>query len=168
MSKLVLVWYVSELHRRRHQTDWGKKEVAHISVNPGFFRVPPFTPEQKAMCTVGRDEGSNPVHQSRRARICWTHTLLRPLVGAQTSMRFSPCPQLPEQGAASTALAALAPGAEAAAGGLLDFETDVDSAEGRWVQHGQTCMPRPLPAWDAGEAAKWYDAVQEVILPFVD
>lgn len=77
-------------------------------------------------------------------------------------MKFTPCPMLPDQGAAVVAFAALVPGAAAAAGQLLDFETRVD-AFGVWSQHGSSCVPRPLPAWGEGQANAFYQLVQQVI-----
>lgn len=79
-----------------------------------------------------------------------------------TVMKFHPCPQSPEQGASVVTFAALVPGAEAASGRLLDFETSI-GALGLWSQTGENCVPRTLPKWDAAEVAKWYDAVQLVI-----
>lgn len=135
ISKLLIVWYVQVLQGRELAASASKVTTAHISVNPGFFRAPPFTPDQKAEC--------------------------------REAMHFSPCPQLPAQGAASTAFAALVPGAEAAAGRMLDFETDVDKVAGKWVQSGETCVPRPLPEWDEAEAEKWYSSVQSIIDQYV-
>lgn len=103
--------------------------ISHISVNPGFFRVPPFTPDQKAQCAQ--------------------------------ALHFSPCPQTPAQGAASTAFAALTPGAQAATGQMLDFKTDI-GADG-WMQSGETCVPRPLPSWVQAESEAWYEAVQRIV-----
>jgi NAD(P)-dependent dehydrogenase (short-subunit alcohol dehydrogenase family) len=140
MSKLVLVYYVQELSKRAHKAKQVARastaptpSIAHISVNPGFFRAPPFTPEQKAQCAQ--------------------------------ALRFSPCPQTPAQGGTSTAFAALTPGAEAAAGQMIDFTTD--SGAGGWVQSGDTCIPRSLPTWVEAESEKWYDAVQEIVGRFV-
>ena len=122
--------------------------------------------------------------------------------------QFTPCPQSPEQGAASIAFTALVPGAAAAAGGMIDFETTVGApapatrtralaplrrrcrhkhplpirrvarflisalstsflmgSAGKVVfrQSGDTCVPRPLPAWPAAESAKWWSLVQGAI-----
>lgn len=84
-------------------------------------------------------------------------------LACDTVARFRPCPQLPDQGAAVVAFAALVPGAEAAAGSLLDFRTSL-GALGTWSQDGENCVPRPLPTWDAVESGKWYDLVQSIIL----
>lgn len=136
MSKLVLVHYVKELSKRaKEAAEMARASVrsasviSHISVNPGFFRVPPFTPDQKAQCAQ--------------------------------ALHFSPCPQTPAQGAASTAFAALTPGAHAATGQMLDFKTDI-GADG-WMQSGETCVPRPLPAWVQAESEAWYEAVQRIV-----
>jgi len=131
ISKLLLVWYVKVLQAREPQPTATATATTHISVNPGFFRTPPFTPGQKEEC--------------------------------REAMHFTPCPQTPDQGAASTAFAALVPGAEAAAGRMLDFATTIDKVGGKWVQGGETCVPRPLPDWDEAEAEKWYDSVQQIL-----
>lgn len=79
-----------------------------------------------------------------------------------TVMRFRPCPQTPAQGAAGIAFAALVPGAAQTGGAMIDFETKVD-ALGAFTQSGDSCVPRPMPKWDAAEAAKFYDLVQAAI-----
>ena len=127
-SKLALVHY-TKLQATRI------KGLLSVSVNPGYFRTPPFTPQQRAACD-----------------------------GPHAQLRFRPCPQLPAQGAASTAFAALTPGLDAAAGSLIDFATNLTQP---WSQGGETCVPRPLPPWDDADADAWYDTVQRVVRPFV-
>ena len=80
-------------------------------------------------------------------------------------MRFEPCPQLPEQGAAGIAFAALVDGAGDAPADLrlIDFETRHGPLGLTWTQHGDSCVPRPAPKWDPAEASKWFDLVQRAI-----
>jgi NAD(P)-dependent dehydrogenase (short-subunit alcohol dehydrogenase family) len=126
------------VHYTSHLDAWirarpSPRATGALVVNPGLFRSPPFSLSDELAC--------------------------------KAAMRFEPCPQLPEQGAAPIAFAALVDGAGAAPAKerLIDFETRFGPLGLLWTQHGQSCTPRPLPKWDAAEAARWFELVQQVV-----
>jgi len=132
VSKFLVIHYTNELDKwLREPTPAGYRNVNALAVNPGYFRVPPFTLSDRLACG--------------------------------TVMRFRPCPQLPEQGAAPIAFAALVAGADSAPEGkrLLDFETTRIGPA--YFQHGDNCAPRAPPKWEAAEAADWFKLVQEAV-----
>jgi hypothetical protein len=77
---------------------------------------------------------------------------------------WKPCPQYPEQGAASTLWTAVEPGLENRwNGALIDFHTTV-GGEKEWVQDGVSCVPRPVPpGWSDEDRASFYSMVQAVV-----
>ena len=138
VSKFLVMHYTHQLDawmRARASVARSNSTVASgaLAVNPGLFRLPPFSRADKFAC--------------------------------DTAMRFTPCPQLPEQGAAGIVFAALVRGAGAAPVDrrLIDFETRLGSFGLAWTQHGNSCVPRPLPEWDAAEARQWFDLVQHAV-----
>jgi hypothetical protein len=77
---------------------------------------------------------------------------------------WKPCPQYPEQGAASTLWTAAKPGLEDHwNGAMIDFHTTVGGST-EWVQNGVSCVPRPLPpGWSDEDRASFYRMVQAVV-----
>ena len=132
-SKFLVIHYTNELDKwLRAPTPAGHyRNIGALAVNPGYFRVPPFSLADRLAC--------------------------------DTVMHFRPCPQLPQQGAAPIAFAALVAGADSAPEGkrLLDFETT--RLGPAYYQHGDNCAPRTPPNWAPGEAAHWFELVQEAV-----
>jgi len=81
-----------------------------------------------------------------------------------STVKFTPCPQSPIQGATSTFFAASQPGIESYSGAMFDFETK-HSAEDfySFTQSGETCIPREMPNWDDDVRSQWYDEVQALV-----
>ena len=79
-------------------------------------------------------------------------------------IQWKPCPQWPEQGAASTLWTAAEPGLETRwNGALIDFHTTVGGPR-EWIQDGVSCVPRALPpGWSNQDRSSFYAKVQEVV-----
>jgi len=78
-------------------------------------------------------------------------------------IRFTPCPQLPQQGVTSAIFAAAETGIEFRSGALIDYHT-TQFTNGTYFQSGDSCIPRPLPwNWTDAKRSQWYDYIQSVI-----
>jgi NAD(P)-dependent dehydrogenase (short-subunit alcohol dehydrogenase family) len=133
VSKFLVIEYTSSLDQWL-RAPGQMLPINALSVNPGYFRTPPFTLADKLAC--------------------------------DTVMLVRPGPQLPEQGAAAIAFAALDDEALSAPDGkrMIDFETRHLGPV--WSQHGDNCVPRKAPVhsgWEAKEAGAWFRLVQEAI-----